>query len=248
MDRYALVFADVYVAFVYHNTIANAIGPSFFVWGGGLHGGDIRNNLVYDSGKARIAGDAPFSNVIVGYNGWFDAQSEFVDSTDTVGSGDPGFVDVASKDYHLMAGSPARDAGTNVGVVADFEGDPRPFGDHPDLGADECVLILRLTGIPRDSAIYLSWTGFEDPALDSYVITYTYGSGGSDASQGPSPILDIPPTTQVYSLTDVTNYVFYTVTVAARDASNVDLAVSNSVRVMPTDIFGYLPLIAKNTL
>jgi len=243
--RYAILLQDVYGAAAYHNTIANTTGCSFCIEGNGIHGGDIRNNLIYNSDKANIESGTPFVNVTVGYNGWFDAESKFTDPTDIEGNGDPGFVDAANDDYHLMAGSPARDAGTDVGVTTDFEGDLRPFGTRPDIGADEYTPILYLTAIPHDRAIYLSWTEFEDPALDSYAITYTYGLGGSDASQGLSPISGIPPATQVYSLTEVTNYVFYTVTVAARDESNADLAVSNSVRVMPTDIFVYLPLAVK---
>jgi parallel beta-helix repeat protein len=244
---YAIMFNAVYGAIVYHNTVANATGYSIYIAGDGLHGGDIRNNLAYDSGRAEIGSGAPFVNVTVGHNGWFDAESEFTDPTDVVGSGDPGFVDVANNDYHLVADSPACNAGTDVGVTADFEGDARPFGDYPDIGADEHQdsPTLDLTATPDDQAIYLIWAEFEDAALDSYVITYTYGTGGSDASQGPSPIRDIPTTTHVYSLTDVANYVFYTVTVTARDENDVDLIMSNSVRVMPTNFFVYLPLILK---
>ena len=244
--RYAILFDDVYEAVVYHNTIANMVGSSFRIEGNGLRGGNIRNNLVYNSGKADIAGGTTFANVTVGYNAWFEAESEFAAPTDIVGSGNPGFVDAANADYHLSANSPAREAGTDVGVTTDFEGDPRPYGDRPDIGADEYWPTLRLTAIPRDHAIWLSWTEYENPALATYVITYTHGTGSSDASQGSSPLPNIPSTTHAYALTDLTNYTFYTVTAAARDSSGGDLAVSNSVRAMPTDIFVYLPVIAKS--
>ena len=49
---------------------------------------------------------------------------------------DPRFVDPVVRDYHLSAGSPARDA-VNAGPATDFEGDPRPRGSRFDLGADE---------------------------------------------------------------------------------------------------------------
>jgi len=104
---------------------------------------------------------------------------------------------------------------------------------------------LYLRAIPRDSAIHMNWFTFEDPARASYSITYTYGTGGHDASQGLSPVQGILSTTQAYSLTAVANYVFYTVTVATRDENDAELAVSSSVRVMPTDIFVYLPLMMK---
>lgn len=242
-EHYAISLSGIHGIHVYHNTIVSALGCSLCVGQEGLHSGAIKNNLIYNSDRAHVSSHAPFSDVDVGYNGWFDAdrENEFVDPTDTVGSGDPGFVDASSNDYHLAAISPARDAGTNVEVSTDFEGDARTFGGRPDIGADEYVPPLHLTAIPQDRTIYLKWTEFADPALDSYAIEYTYESGGSDASQGPSPILGIPPPTRMYPLTQVTNYVFYTVTIVAHDANHVELAASNSVRVMPTDFLLYLP-------
>ena len=37
----------------------------------------------------------------------------------------------------LLPGSAALDAGVDVGVTTDFDGDPRPMGDGHDIGADE---------------------------------------------------------------------------------------------------------------
>lgn len=54
-------------------------------------------------------------------------------------SGDPLFVDPAAGDYHLAAGSPAVDAGTNVGVTTDLDGVARPQGAGFDIGAYEYV-------------------------------------------------------------------------------------------------------------
>jgi Right handed beta helix region len=39
--------------------------------------------------------------------------------------------------YHISANSPARDAGITTAVTTDMEGDPRPIGSLPDIGADE---------------------------------------------------------------------------------------------------------------
>jgi hypothetical protein len=51
--------------------------------------------------------------------------------------GDPAFVDPGAGDYHLAPGSAAIDAGVEAGESSDVDGDPRPFGPAPDIGADE---------------------------------------------------------------------------------------------------------------
>jgi len=243
--RYAILFDGVSQAYSYHNTIDNAAGASFRVEGNGLDGGAIRNNLVYNSAEASISGSAPFNNVTRGYNGWFRAGSEFKDSTDITGSSDPGFVDVSNHDYQLTHTSQARDEGIDVGVETDYEGNPRPYGDRPDIGAYEYLPALRLTAIPFDQSVRLYWTPYEDPALATYVISYTHPAGTQPPHQGPSPITNIPGTAQSHVFTGLTNYAFYTFTVAARDANGAELATSASVRSMPSDIFVYLPMVSR---
>jgi predicted outer membrane repeat protein len=52
-------------------------------------------------------------------------------------SGNPNFVNVAQDDYRLGAGSAAIDAGIDLGVTTDLDGDPRPCGSGFDIGYDE---------------------------------------------------------------------------------------------------------------
>jgi hypothetical protein len=53
-------------------------------------------------------------------------------------SANPLLVDPANGNFHLAPGSPCIDAGDPVNYPAtDFEGDPRPHGPAPDIGADE---------------------------------------------------------------------------------------------------------------
>ena len=52
-------------------------------------------------------------------------------------TGDPRFADATAYDYHLLAGSPAINAGLDVGVGADYDGAVRPSGLRPDIGAFE---------------------------------------------------------------------------------------------------------------
>ncbi len=53
--------------------------------------------------------------------------------------GEVGFVDAVGGDFHLRRGSPAIDAGTDVGVTEDLDGTHRPQGAGYDLGAYEYV-------------------------------------------------------------------------------------------------------------
>jgi hypothetical protein len=50
---------------------------------------------------------------------------------------DPLFVNPATNDFHLQAGSPAIDSGASVPVPTDFDGNPRPVGTAVDIGAYE---------------------------------------------------------------------------------------------------------------
>lgn len=51
----------------------------------------------------------------------------------------PGFVNAGCGDYHIGLGSAAINAGIEAGVSRDIDGEPRPVGSAPDLGADEYV-------------------------------------------------------------------------------------------------------------
>ncbi len=52
-------------------------------------------------------------------------------------AGAPAFANPSAGDYHLSAGSAARDAGIDNGVMQDIDGQVRPMGLNWDLGADE---------------------------------------------------------------------------------------------------------------
>jgi len=65
-------------------------------------------------------------------------------------SGDPRFVDPAGGDYHLGAGSAALDGGVDAGVTTDIDGDPRPIGPAPDVGADERWMYVYLPLVLRN--------------------------------------------------------------------------------------------------
>jgi hypothetical protein len=69
---------------------------------------------------------------------WYGNNSNFTGSGETAVTGqitgDPAF---AADGHHLTAGSAAIDKGIASGVPDDIDGQIRPTGNGPDLGADE---------------------------------------------------------------------------------------------------------------
>ena len=53
---------------------------------------------------------------------------------------DPLFVDPENGNFHLWSDSPAINAGVDVGLTQDFDGNPVPQGPAPDIGAYESVV------------------------------------------------------------------------------------------------------------
>jgi hypothetical protein len=110
-------------------------GSAVYVLSSTLH---ITNTIVgsYSVGLERVAGAVSenynlFSGVTTPYSG-------------TVSSGGNSLTGTAAfantTHYKLTVASAARDAGTNVGVTTDFEGDPRPLDAGFDIGWDEANL------------------------------------------------------------------------------------------------------------
>jgi hypothetical protein len=62
--------------------------------------------------------------------------------------GDPAFVAPDAGDYHINATSDAADAGVEVAVYHDLDGDPRPLGGGYDIGADEFRVLGVIPGTP----------------------------------------------------------------------------------------------------
>ncbi len=109
--------------------------------GTGIYVGDeslvyVINNIVvgFDVG---ITNTVP-GNSVVGVEGtlFWQNKQDGIRGFQPI-DGDPRFRDPARGDYRLRAGSPAIDAVLSAGIPIDFEGQRRPAGSAPDIGADE---------------------------------------------------------------------------------------------------------------
>lgn len=170
-----------------HVTIANTnLNPKqgIYIFGGPV---GITDSIVsnYAIGIERESGYYA-RTVFEDYN-LFSGNTKNLTGTITSGShhpiGAPKFVNPAAGNYHLQPGSAAIDVGANVGVSTDIDGEVRPYGSAPDLGADEywpstlpvVITDLRITDAVTDSTLLtatLRWTA----PINAVTYTLRYSS------------------------------------------------------------------------
>lgn len=127
-----------------HNSVAHNLG------GAGVHvvnylpASAVLTNTILVShtvGIQLVSGSASLENTLWGAGVW-------ANGSDWIGAvvtgmvnlwGDPLFVDAAGGDYHISAGSPARDQALDLGIARDMDNEVRPHPDTHihDIGADE---------------------------------------------------------------------------------------------------------------
>ncbi|MBI4787628.1 MAG: hypothetical protein HY782_11340 [Chloroflexi bacterium] len=106
----------------------------------------IYNNTLVGCGTVGVKANGTsaqiFDNIVVNTSGTaINAPANTVFNNLTGSSSTAGFVNAAGGDYHLLANSPAVDAGRNSGLFPPFDYDDvsRPQGAKTDLGAYEFV-------------------------------------------------------------------------------------------------------------
>jgi uncharacterized repeat protein (TIGR01451 family) len=177
------------------DNLAGSGGDGMFV--DGLTGsfGEMRHNTIADNGNVGVRVNNKFSvgmtntilsgHAVAGIEAIGDAvvtvDHTLLRATDTLSTGsgsvvdtatltgDPRFVDPSTWDYHIRPDSAALDAGVEAGVTVDIDGDLRPMGHAPDVGADELRVELSVSkqvepsvavaGIPLTYTIRLTNTG-----------------------------------------------------------------------------------------
>ncbi len=213
------------VSFTLHNNL---------YWNGGQPIPEDGSELVnYTDDVARIVGNPllPGQGSII-LPRWTGAQ--FADGSATIREA---FERLVMLYGMLPTNSPAVDAAdAGNAPTEDILGHGR---SQPDIGAFEFIPALRLTGIPGNQTIYLTWqVDTTLPPTATWQITYN-GPSGND----PSPITGIPEATRAYTLTGMTNFTVYDITLTAMVAGSPMF--TDTVSVMPTDRFVYLPAVLR---
>ncbi|WP_420629660.1 hypothetical protein [Candidatus Leptofilum sp.] len=110
---------------------------------------------------------------------------------------------------------------------------------NPDIGAVEIIPQLQLFGSPNDQMIVLNWQVNTpvDPGT-TWQISYSGPAGAQ-----PSPITGLAAGTRSYTLTGLTNYTTYEVTLNAMVSGSPVL--TDTISIMPTDLLIYLPLTTR---
>jgi hypothetical protein len=208
------------------------------------------NNIYYYPGGG---------NIIYAAGTWYSAAT-LNTWEPTALIGDPSFVNSAnlptgfvgafgvdmrpnSDGLNITAASPARDAGTALAAAYDssINSITRPQGAGWDIGAYEFVPDLDLYGTPGDGSIYLDWqVNIEPPPTSTWQISYYTDTAASMVVVTDS----LTHTARAHTLTGLTNYQWYTVTLNAMVDSSPIL--TDTVRVMPTDRFVCLPLAVRD--
>lgn len=140
---------------IWNNTFHDVVGDLYYFWAF-VSNLDIKNNLAYETNTISVGGNVSYTT---DYNGWFDCVETLVGANDTTGSSDPGFVDAANDDYHLLGNSVAIDAGVDVGLP--YEGAAPDLG-YDEYAGDEAALALALAlGIAFSASVVRA---FQPPA------------------------------------------------------------------------------------
>lgn len=190
--------------------------------------------ILVDTGSVAVLNTTLWDKIPIGAE-WFGTGT-FISSTNLYGNAE--FVG----QYRISPRSPAIDQGTNAGVATDIDGEPRPNGPKPDIGADE-FYCYALTGVSLAgpttgiSGTACSFTAIVSPATTTPLITYTWQATGQ------------PLTSHVvYSLSDSALFAWavtgtQTVSVTAVNCGG-SATTTHAITIVKWRI--YLPIVLRN--
>jgi len=168
----------------YHATLyySNAMTSDIF----------IRNNIFYETTLVGLYlhymnGSWAEDELVVNHNLWYQSSGLFFryrniyynvnqlqdyigisgHSVNSIFGADPGFVDAANQDYHLLATSPLINRGANVNRNYDYDGNPVPQGIAHDIGAFEYA------GPIDDSSPVITYMKVDEVSVDQAITVNT---------------------------------------------------------------------------
>lgn len=235
---WGLCVQDISYLTAVNNTFVDIEHHGVGLSGDYAHHAVIKNNIFYDTGTSYWFPEN--SDSVGDYNLIFESQDPPVGGAHDLLGIDPLFVDIGEDDFRLQRNSPAIDAGEPLPEVdVDYDGVSRPQGAGWDIGAFEYHPTLALRGFPGDRRIHLAWTiDVTPPTTATWQLDYD-GPLGDE----PAPITGIAGSSRAYTLTGLTNYAWYTITLNAMLDSSPWL--TDTISLMPSDILVYLPLVSK---
>jgi len=144
-------------AAIYNNSILSTTSKGIYVSGTGTSGIIIENNIVADAGLYGLQVVDKTKITTCDYNTWYAPSGTSYANINATNYGvsdfaayktatgwdahglwqDPLITSAATPDFHLLSTSPCINAGTNVGLTTDYEGNTVPVGAAQDIGAYE---------------------------------------------------------------------------------------------------------------
>jgi hypothetical protein len=147
----------------------------------------------------------------------------------------------AADGYHLMDGSAAIDEGVEAGVTDDIDGQPRPYNDLPDLGADEwhpssCIALesVSIDGPMKGSpnTLYI-FNAIVAPTDATRPITYNWT---------PDPEIGQETSSPTYKWTEVG---VYTITLTAENCGGVTVSATHTITIEIAEYYHIINPILK---
>ena len=120
---------------LWHTTLARNSGPNaIYAYSGGT--ATFTHTLVYSHSIGAETEDSDPAAITMTLTLWDAVPVQTVGAVNALGN-ITGTSAFAADGYHLTVASDAIDQGVDAGITDDVDGQPRPMGDAPDLGADE---------------------------------------------------------------------------------------------------------------
>jgi hypothetical protein len=185
----------------FNNVLINSYGKALGMTSTGTYNLVVRNNIL--DGCLAPPGSNVSHNIYTSLSwrqsvqyGWQPGEGEFIQTNKSLL-----FIDPAGRDPRLRGGSPAIDAGVEIGLTADHSGQSVPADGGPDIGAYEYWISLADTDGDELSDLWelqhyggVTNANPSDPAANAeYTIYETYVAGLNPTNPLSAFALSAPP-------------------------------------------------------